>query len=605
MCAMSQSMPSVQLQQMAGGVSSPTSFSSGGRSRRSVGKSAKKLKLFRSRKGGGSSRALPVVGERQDVESISGYSSASTAMNEHGDGLVDSPIVFSEASFGDMRAPRGVFRNVEAKLEEANKKNEFLLQEVKLLSGAVEKVRNDHIRASRKLEHERVRTRELLSAALAVMAAVVIGAVAVVVKSVPQLQLRLSIPSSVSEGTLIVLSIVLMGFGLTRFYGDAMRPSSQKERSQSLDEAESSPRTTSKPREEEDGEESQNQRAPMAVASPPSVRRTPSQVGHVNRKRPSMSAFSNDMKPSQHRAGSIDREDEEDEPYWNTEYNMSHRSWLNFFDGMDVKLEDCDHFKELTDEQKEIFRAFRKQFRESFAQNHEIDHHKPYPLPSDFSILRFLQADKYDTKLALKRLTDTLIWRQNVNLHELVSSPPPKLEQYRKLRVRKYMGKDKVGRPIFVERIGEFITILSTSSGKQLTAREYIACYMYEMGQFITEFRKGAREGKVQWKMVFIADMKGVKLMSAIRSINTLKAFAKEVEIHFPEQAGPIFLINTPSVVHSAWTMAKKFLDPVVIGKIKLTQNVPTQEMLEIIDGEVLFEEYGGFNQSPFPHIMQ
>ncbi|GBG29198.1 Phosphatidylinositol/phosphatidylcholine transfer protein SFH12, partial [Hondaea fermentalgiana] len=206
------------------------------------------------------------------------------------------------------------------------------------------------------------------------------------------------------------------------------------------------------------------------------------------------------------------------------------------------------------------------------------------------------------TKTPVAVATDASQSSNKKKLHELVATAPEKLETYRRLRVRKCMGWSKQGMPVFVERIGEFITSLSSDLAKTMTVQDWLDCYMYEMAGLILEFRKGAAQGNVQWKMLFIADMRGVKFMQAFRSINLLKAFAKEVEVHFPEQAGPVFLINTPSVVHSAWKLAKQFLDPVVLAKIQLHPNAATNVLLEHMDEDVLFEEYGGKNRDHFPH---
>lgn len=285
------------------------------------------------------------------------------------------------------------------------------------------------------------------------------------------------------------------------------------------------------------------------------------------------------------------------------EYGISHKIWLNHFGGQNIPLESCLHYKEMSPEQVLVFKEFRKDFLQKLGTFQGLDRRLPYPVPDDFSILRFLQADKYDKNLASERLLSTLVWRQQIKLHEIIMKPPAKLEAYRKLRVRRCMGWSKNGMPIIIERIGEFINSLGSDLAKSMTVRDWLDCYIYEMANIILEFRKGAAAGNVQWKMLFIADMKGVKFVHALRSISLLKAFSKEVEVHFPEQVGPIFLVNMPSVVHSAWKLCKQFLDPVVLAKIQLFPHPGTAAMLEHIDDEVLYKEYGGKNTDEFPHV--
>ena len=49
------------------------------------------------------------------------------------------------------------------------------------------------------------------------------------------------------------------------------------------------------------------------------------------------------------------------------------------------------------------------------------------------------------------------------------------------------------------------------------------------------------------------------------------------------------------------WTMFSKRLDPVFLRKVRISQTVPTKELLAIMDDTVLLREWGGVNDTSFP----
>jgi len=287
----------------------------------------------------------------------------------------------------------------------------------------------------------------------------------------------------------------------------------------------------------------------------------------------------------------------------NREFGLTSDMWLNFYEGLDIKVEDFPYFRMMSNEQRVVYKEFRKDFRSRLAACKDIDRMKSYVIPDEITILRFLQADKYNTRLALKRLLDTVVWRQKLDLPGLVRHMPTMLDKYRSLRVRRCMGLDKEGRPVFCERIGEFMNILATPKSKGMGLNDFLLCYIYEMGEIIKQFRESAKQGTPQWKNIYIADAQSVKFMAAIKSINLLKSFSKDVEIHFPEQAGPIFVVNSPSIVAHAMSLFRKFLDPTVVSKIQVHPGIAKEALLEYIDESVLFREYGGTNDADYPHI--
>jgi len=280
-----------------------------------------------------------------------------------------------------------------------------------------------------------------------------------------------------------------------------------------------------------------------------------------------------------------------------SEFGCPINAYLNIFDGLDVTIDQCESYRLMTQRQLDIYNAFRAEFKARFVVDRDGT------TPDDFTILCFLQADKYDIKLAMKRLLGTIVWRKHIKLNDILQRPPASLAVFRQVRSCPFMGYDNYNRPIFVERMGEFIGALDTPIARSITHSNYLACCIYEMGKPIQKFREQAKLGRPLWKQVYIVDCQHATFVKAIASINLLKSFSKDVEVHFPEQAAAVYIINVPTVLSSVWRMASKILDPVLVSKIQLSNDVPTDQLLQIMSKEVLFKEYGGENMAPFPHV--
>ena len=78
-------------------------------------------------------------------------------------------------------------------------------------------------------------------------------------------------------------------------------------------------------------------------------------------------------------------------------------------------------------------------------------------LVDDITLLRFLAADSFQVDLGHARLAETLAWRAKDRVDEVLAHPPSELERYRAIRVRHWIGTDREGRPVMMERIGEFM----------------------------------------------------------------------------------------------------------------------------------------------------
>jgi hypothetical protein len=178
--------------------------------------------------------------------------------------------------------------------------------------------------------------------------------------------------------------------------------------------------------------------------------------------------------------------DKSQETAFSEEYKLNSEHYVNFFEGLYSKVEELAQFQEMNEEQRAAFYKLRKEAAEHLPQSKEVDWSKHHILPDDATVLRFLQADKYSVPLALKRLADTVVWMQRMQLNTMVRDTPARLAQYRKCRSRVFLGFDLAGRPVHAERIGEFISGLPRAASLEVSHDDFLACYTCASGAVLT-----------------------------------------------------------------------------------------------------------------------
>ena len=221
----------------------------------------------------------------------------------------------------------------------------------------------------------------------------------------------------------------------------------------------------------------------------------------------------------------------------------------------------------------------------------------------DITLLRFLRADKrkgqFDHTASMARLTKALAWRKQMGSDRLLSVPAD--ESYELLRIRRWVGHDKSGRPVQFERLGNF---LSSGNSKAFTGAEWLRHYARDLETTFEQMRLAAKaKGEQITAYSFAADFAGgagiVWHMSSV--IPLLKLLTKEVEAHFPEIVGRIIIFNAPRIFASIFPLVKAFMDPITAAKVEVYAGVPLDKLLEIMPAESIPVEYGGSNNAPYP----
>ena len=221
----------------------------------------------------------------------------------------------------------------------------------------------------------------------------------------------------------------------------------------------------------------------------------------------------------------------------------------------------------------------------------------------DVTLLRFLRADKrrdgFDHAKSMDRLLAALAWRKKTNSDLLLALPAD--DDYEHLRIRRWVGADKHGRPVQFERLGEF---LCSGNAKAFTADEWLRHYARDLETTFAEMRQASLAcGRPVTKYLFVGDFQGgsgvVFHMSTV--VPLLKMLTKSVEAHFPEIVDKILIFNAPRIFATMFQVVKAFMDPITAAKVEVYAGVPTGRLLALMDSSTLPVEYGGTNAAPYP----
>jgi hypothetical protein len=157
----------------------------------------------------------------------------------------------------------------------------------------------------------------------------------------------------------------------------------------------------------------------------------------------------------------------------------------------------------------------------------------------DWTLLRFLRADvrsgKYNHEASMARLLKALAFRRHMRADELIAKPPPELDRYEALRVRRWMGLDLSGRPAQFERLGAF---LGSGNAGAFTQQEWLAHYTRDLEITLHQLREASQvRAEPVLAYNFFGDLDGLgpiwRHLGSV--IPLLKFLTKEVESHYPE----------------------------------------------------------------------
>lgn len=236
-------------------------------------------------------------------------------------------------------------------------------------------------------------------------------------------------------------------------------------------------------------------------------------------------------------------------------------------------------------EQLEALAKFRTKVRNMGCTDPPYD--DPY-------LLRFLRARKFDLPKTLFMWNNFIKWRKENNVDEILTKEFPEIPEAKKYYPHGYFRTDKLGRPIYIERIGhlKFDPLVKTIPLEKLQMY-FVQSYERLIFEIFPACSRAA--GKRVEQTCYIIDLKGAGMKMFSSKMREIINLASKIgQDYYPEILGTMFIINAPMFFSGIWSVIKVFLDEKTVKKIHILGSSYQKEMDKFIAPENLPDFLGG-----------
>lgn len=208
------------------------------------------------------------------------------------------------------------------------------------------------------------------------------------------------------------------------------------------------------------------------------------------------------------------------------------------------------------------------------------------PLP--FSA-RFIAAEKGDEEKGRQRYENTLQWRRENEVDNILVTPHPMFEIIKKYYPQYFHGRSKAGQPVYYERPGKID--LAALKREGLSIEDLLRHYMY-----ITEYLWRVIEPSDTGRSLTVLDVTGIGMYDLGGEVlDFIKRASAFTGAHYPERSAHIFIINIPGWFNMIWRMVKPMIDPVTREKVHMLKGSAILRELEtLIDLDNIPRDLGG-----------
>jgi len=180
----------------------------------------------------------------------------------------------------------------------------------------------------------------------------------------------------------------------------------------------------------------------------------------------------------------------------------------------------------------------------------------------DHDILRFCRARKFDMPKMQIMFTNFMNWRQDQSIDDIIDTYKyDEIEQVQAVYPHGYHGIDKMGRPIYIERIG----LMDPAKLWEVTTQERIVRHYVMEYELLMKHKFpacSALKGERVNQGLTLMDMTGGSVSTANSQTYGLCKLAAQVgSDYYPEIMGNLFVINAPMLFSGIWAVVKGFLD--------------------------------------------
>lgn len=156
-----------------------------------------------------------------------------------------------------------------------------------------------------------------------------------------------------------------------------------------------------------------------------------------------------------------------------------------------------------------------------------------------------------------------------------------------------YHKTDKDGRPLYIEQLGK----INLDAMRKITTDERMLSNLVVEYEKMSDPRLPAcsrKAGHLLETSCSIMDLKGVGIGMMSSAYGYLQQASAISQNYYPERLGKLYVINAPWGFSSAFSVVKKFLDPVTVAKIHVLGSGYQKELLQQIPKENLPKQFGG-----------
>lgn len=180
-------------------------------------------------------------------------------------------------------------------------------------------------------------------------------------------------------------------------------------------------------------------------------------------------------------------------------------------------------------------------------------------VPSDQTLMRFLQAQDYNLDKAREMLCHSLVWRKKYQVDRILSTydPPPVVTKY-------FPGGwhhfDRDGRPLYVLRLGQMdVKGFIKSVGEEGLVK--LTLHVCEEG--LKRAEEATRtNGKPISSWTCLLDLEGLNMRHLWRpGVKALLHIIEIVEANYPETMGRVLIVRAPRVFPILWTLVSTFIN--------------------------------------------
>jgi hypothetical protein len=207
-------------------------------------------------------------------------------------------------------------------------------------------------------------------------------------------------------------------------------------------------------------------------------------------------------------------------------------------------------------------------------------------------VVRFVRgysSEKEPVKETVERVREVLKFRATHGVDHILDHLPRKLALFKKLWHFGIYGRDKLGHPIYVERIGmiEPSTLLENFKLEDI---EHFHVYMMEALCRLKE-NHSALIGRRMYKHLVIMDLAGLGLKHVSDKFRGPMGAIVHIDQHYyPESLYKMIIINAPWVFRVVWSFVQPRLHKVTQERIKMGE----EHLREYIDEDQIPDFLGG-----------